>query len=114
MPVLANLLRRMTTRSAETALAPAAPQRLALDSQWSKLCAFLSASHDRVNETRRFHSAAEDQLDAAAYALGELVDDLAAVMAMPPRQTGPAIYRLPQPATASRVVIARRRTAAAA
>lgn len=114
MPVFANLLRRMTARSEMSAAAPAAPQRIALDSQWSRLCAFLAASHDRVSETRRYHTAAEDQLDAAAYALGELVDDLAAVMVMPQRQSGPAIYRLPQPATGPRVVIARRRAAAAA
>lgn len=115
MPFLAKFLRRFISVSAPAVSAPAPTQRLGLDTQWAKLCAFLTASHDRVHETRRYHTAAEDQLDAAAYALGELVNDLATVMTMPARHVGPAIYQLPPPAAVgSRVVIARRRAAAAA
>lgn len=84
--------------------------RLTLDEQWTKLMGIVGASIDRTAASQRYHSAAEDQLDAAAYALGELMDDLAAIMILPARPSA-TLYRLQTEGTGKAT---RRRVVAAA
>lgn len=115
MPYLTSLIARLFSEKPSAAPAPAAmpaspAPRLGAEDQWSKLVGIVSSSIDRAAISQRCHIAAENQLDAAAYALSTLMDDLAAVMTLPARRPGTAVVRL-QPAV---VVTARRKVAAAA
>lgn len=84
---------------------------LSTDAQWTKLAGIVSTSIDRMAVTQRYHAAAEDQLDAAAYALSNLLEELAAVMVLPARHPGMAVVRIKP---APHVITARRTVAVAA
>lgn len=113
MPFLSFLIERFTRPSQTVApigppVVPASPQ--SLDEQMSRLLDQFSSSRERSFNTGRYHATAEDQLDAAAYALKELIKDLSAVMTVPAVQSGAALYHLP---AAPVVAPARRRASAA-
>jgi hypothetical protein len=84
--------------------------RLSAEDQLIRLANIVSNSLDRARISSRCHAAAEVQLDAAAYALRELMQDLAGVMTLPDRRNA-ALYQL---SGASVRVVARRRVAYAA
>ena len=113
MPFLSFLIERFARPSQAVApigrpAAPALP--LSLDEQMSRLMDQVSTSRERSINTGRYHATAEDQLDAAAYALKELIKDLSAVMTVPAVRSGAALYHLP----AAPAVPPARRTASAA
>ena len=60
----------------------------------------------------RYLAVTEDQLDAATYALKELMKDLSAVMTVPALRSGAALYHLP--AAAPVAIAPQRRRASAA
>lgn len=112
MPFLSFLIERFI-RPAQSALAPVRPapaSRLSLDAQMMRLADAVAASHERSTNSGRYHAAAEDQLDAAAYALKELIRDLSAVMTVPTARAGAALYHLP---AVSAPAATRRRASAA-
>lgn len=76
--------------------------RVPLNDQMSRLEGVISASIERSALSGRYHTAAEDQLDAATYALRELMKDLSAVMPIPSLHTGAALYQLPVAAATDR------------
>ncbi len=110
MPFLSFLIERFSRSSQALApiVRPVAP--LSLDEQMSRLMDQVSSSRERSINTGRYHATAEDQLDAAAYALKELIKDLSAVMTVPAVRSGAALYHLP----AAPAVPPARRTASAA
>lgn len=60
---------------------------MTLADQWSKVTAVLSQSVDGARIATEMQSAATQQLDLAQYGLITLVDELAAVMAIPGRRS---------------------------
>lgn len=115
MSMLTLLIARfstMTTRAASPD--PRLLARVSLDDQMRRLDGLMSASLERTAQSCRLHTAAEDQLDAASYALRELMKDLSAVMSIPPLRTGAELYRMPMPQPVSGTRLARRRVSAAA
>ncbi|MDO9382340.1 MAG: hypothetical protein Q7T86_05690 [Hyphomicrobiaceae bacterium] len=98
MSFLSFLIGRFT-RSSQT-LAPAGrfavhASPLSLDEQMARLTDQISVFRERSFNTSRYHATAEDQLDAASYALKELIRDLSAVMTVPAVRSGAALYHLP-------------------
>ena len=61
----------------------AVPGRMTLADQWSKITSVLVRSVEGASAVKDMQSAATQQLDLAQYGLSTLVDELAAVMAMP-------------------------------
>jgi hypothetical protein len=113
MPFLSLLIERFTRRSptvAPIARPVVAASPLSLDEQMSRLMDQVSSSRERSSNSGRYHATAEDQLDAAAYALKELIKDLSAVMTVPAVRSGAALYHLP---AAPAVPPAQRRASAA-
>lgn len=79
------------------AVAAARPSvRLSLTDQWNRLVALVSEPIERTQAGLRYHSAAENQIDAATYALNEIAKDLAAVMRQPIPRPAMAIRRVPR------------------
>lgn len=107
--LIARLARPRPEQQAPRVIARAAT-RLSAEEQLSRVSLIARASLDRARTSSRYQAAAEIQLDAASYALRELMRDLATVMTLPERRAA-SLYQLP-PAPAR--VLARRRVAAAA
>lgn len=84
--------------------------RLTAEEQLNRLATMISGSVERVRFSGSCHAAAEIQLDAAAYALRELVQDLSTVMTLPERRSASLMQLPPHPVR----VVARRRVAFAA
>lgn len=78
-----------------------ATPRLTLADQWQKLVTFLSGVIDRTAASNRYHQAAENQIDAAVYALNDIMRDLSEVMTLPPRRPATPVLHL-QPMAAPR------------
>ncbi len=110
LTVLIARLARPAYERAPRRMLPKPVVRLSHEDQLTKLSALISRSLDRARISGRCHAAAEVQLDAAAYALRELMHDLAGVMTLPERR-GASLYQLPGAPTR---VLARRRVAYAA
>jgi hypothetical protein len=114
MPLTVLVARLAKPRHAAAALvAPMIPRRaprLSPDDQLLRLVAIVSGGVRRTEASNRLHAAAEVQLDAASYALRELVQDLSAVMTLPERR-GASLLQLP-PGNVR--VLARRKVAVAA
>lgn len=104
--------RRRAARAlaAAPAIIPATP--LSTDAQWSRVTGIISTSIDRTAVTQRYHAAAEDQLDAAAYALKDLIRELSDVMTVPAARSGVALYHLPTTTGAADSAPRRRASAA--
>jgi hypothetical protein len=62
---------------------PRAAHRLTLDDQWSRLIDLISRPIERTSAGHNLHVAAGNQIDAAAYALNAILDDLSSVMPLP-------------------------------
>lgn len=75
--------------------------RLTLAGQWDRLVASISGSIDRTAATQRFHVAAEDRIDSAAYTLNEIILELSTIMTVPPRRPATTVVRLNPQATAT-------------
>ena len=56
------------------------PQRLSKNSQWTALTSIVAESVDAVASVDRWQIAAEQQVDAAVYAINGLLDELTSVM----------------------------------
>ena len=59
---------------------------MTLTEQWSKLAAILTNSVEQAETAEKLQKAATQQLDLAQYALSNLVDELATVMAVDGRR----------------------------
>lgn len=113
MPVLTILIARLARPRPERQELPLlrkVASRLTPEEQLSKVSSIVSSSLDRARISSRYQAEAEVQLDAAGYALRELMQDLATVMTLPERR-GASLYQLP---AAPARVLARRRVAVAA
>ncbi len=55
-------------------------QRVSIDDQWSRVTGAVSRAIDGVGDIKRWQVSAEQQLDAAVYAIDGLLDELAEVM----------------------------------
>ena len=70
---------------------------LPLDDQWSRLTSVISAGLSSAESAQGLQTAAEEQLDAAQYALKSLIGDLSGILVVS-RETLPAsavVHRLP-------------------
>lgn len=98
-----SYLRRMPMKAANDSVANdsaavggaaksvAAPRALNIAEQWSRLSGILTTAISGSETVREMQAAATQQLDLAQYGITTLVDELAAVMALPgyegPRQS---------------------------
>ena len=87
--------------------------RMPLDQQMARVADVVSTSLERSAVTSRYHTAAENQLDAASYALKELMKDLSAVMSFPAAKPAATLHQLPASPAAPVPAPARRVSAAA-
>ena len=72
----------------------AAPERLALADQWTRMAGVVEGAIKCAGETRKLQAAATQQLDLAQYALSTLMDKLSAVMLVPGRRERAPVYVL--------------------
>jgi hypothetical protein len=97
--VIAGLIAARMPRRRKTLGRPAEPLvRLTLADQWQRLTETLTQSIDRAEQAQQLQAAATRQLDLAQYAMTTLVDELAAVMAVPGRRASAIVHRFEVPA----------------
>lgn len=90
-------------RRADAPCPPGTVKRLTFDSQIARLATVITEFVNRAAAGRSYHAAAERQIDAAAYALGSLMDDLSAVMTLAPRRTA-SVVAMQRPAPAAPIL----------
>lgn len=97
--VFSRLSELMQPRSATQiyAVAHAPIRRISGEEQMGRLAQWATKSRKSSGYSNHCHMAAEDQLDAAAYALKELLGDLSKVMAVPQIRFGAELYVLSDP-----------------
>ncbi len=96
---LANLIQPQQPMTEARAFAFRPARRISGEEQMGRLALWATKSRNSSSQSNRCHVSAEDQLDAAAYALKELLGDLSKVMAVPQIRLGAELYVLPDPAT---------------
>lgn len=74
--------RRQGATTLESAFAP--PERLSRDAQWDRASDVVTQSIARVATVHELQRSAEQQLDAATYAIQRLFDELSGVMTIHP------------------------------
>lgn len=70
------------------------PPTLSIEHQWTSISRVASGRLDAITASRKLQSEASRQIDAAYYALGQIVDELATVMQLPEQQRTAAILPL--------------------
>lgn len=73
--------------------------RLSAVEQWERVSGVLTRSSGQASHARELQGRALQQIDLASYAFNNIVDELAAVMALPARRE-PAVVHLFEPALA--------------
>ena len=73
--------------------------RLSAVEQWERVSGVLTRSSGQATHARELQDRALQQIDLASYAFNNIVDELAAVMALPARRE-PAVVHLFEPALA--------------
>jgi hypothetical protein len=73
------------------------PQRLTLVEQWAAISRIIGHAASGAEEAMRCHKSAAMQVDLAQYALGSLVDELAAVMNVGERRSRANVHVLDIP-----------------
>ena len=83
---------------------PAPVPRLTPEAHWTKASHIAAAKVAGTDRSRRLQAAASEQIDAAGYALGRLMDELAAVMPLPAPAYAATLHRLEPKARSLRPV----------
>lgn len=82
-------------RAGSTIGAPMVPAQATTELQWNRVTGLVGAATEKASAVASAQRLATEKLDAAEYALGQLLDDLSAVMVIPTRDREARLIALP-------------------
>ena len=78
----------------QPAVPVAPPRQLTIERQWTSVTAIAAGRLQGIDQSQVLQSEASRQIDAAYYALHQIMDELATVMQLPEQHRSAAVVRL--------------------